>query len=323
MTLRDYAAKHLTSARRHGVRTTVKRAASEAVLKTAAPLARRRATSIWSTDWDICLVLDGCRADTYSEVMGRDGSAWSVGSASPEWISHTFHPRHNDELDTVGYVSANAFTGKDGTETRALNPAVFPLEVRLGYLDEVWRDRWNPTGELPTVSPTDMTARGMWAWQHRDRLDIDQLIVHYMQPHVPFRQRPEWTAGWDLDGFGTGGGKGKNDWKKVRDGELPRDEFLEAYRDNLEWVLEDVHRWLDTVDGCVLVTADHGNAIGELGQWGHPPRSANPAVRRVPWDRHVVRGDGVTVGEVPGDPPVVGESGAAVPTERLAALGYR
>lgn len=335
MSIRDFVRKEWRIAREQGLGTAVRAGIGEATMKVAGPLADARSTPIWDADWDICLVLDSCRADTWRTVVDDERwgtadnvaqTAWSVGSASPEWLSKTFADEYEAHWRRAGYVTANPFSGKKGDECKYLNDAVFPLDSRgLGYFDEVWRDQWEANGDLPTVAPETVTDRALWAWQRRDQYSFDRLVVHYMQPHIPFRSRPEWTAGWKLKSFGTGGGAGKDDWHKLRDGDLSADAFWNAYRDNLRWVLNDVDRIIHTTNARVLITSDHGNAAGEWNQWGHPPGSANPAMRRVPWV--IVGGTGQLeeVVEPAGNPPVVGGTSTEkrTVTDRLEALGYR
>jgi hypothetical protein len=327
MAIDEFARKHLSTARAQGLRPAVRAAAWETAAKVAGAAVSRRARSIWDSDWEVCLVLDACRADLWAEVaprwLGRS-TAYSVGGCSPEWIDRTFSADY--DLEGVGYVTANPFSSKGPDGLGAVRDgSAYPLRDRgLAYLDEVYADRWNPDGRLPTVTPADVTARARWAWNRRDELGIEQLVVHYMQPHIPFRSRPEWCHGWDLDGFGTGGGYFKDTWKKIRDGELQADAVWAAYADNLRWAIDDaVTPWVTGSDASLLVTSDHGNAMGEWGEWGHPIRSNNPAVREVPWVRTVGLEDR-PVGDVPGDPPAryASGSGETVVEDQLAALGY-
>jgi len=37
------------------------------------------------------------------------------------------------------------------------------------------------------------------------------------------------------------------------------------------------------LEGEIIVTADHGELLGENGEWGHPIGSEKPALRGVPW----------------------------------------
>jgi hypothetical protein len=101
-----------------------------------------------------------------------------------------------------------------------------------------------------------------------------------MQPHVPFRSRPEWFEEWsETETWGS------SIWNRVRTGDISREEIFEAYRDNLEWVWgeDGVSRLRENCDARIGVTADHGNAAGEWGFYGHPVGAPIPSVRHVPW----------------------------------------
>jgi hypothetical protein len=155
-----------------------------------------------------------------------------------------------------------------------------------------------------------------------DTVDADRLVVHYMQPHMPFRMFPEWFDGWGgASNFGSVSEQLDTDiWHKLRDGQLGEREFWQAYRDNLRWVLDEVRRWVEHVDGRILITSDHGNAKGEWGLWSHPPGMASPQLRWVPWILVNGKGWGVEY-DVVGEPPVVG-AGETDTEEQLRALGY-
>jgi hypothetical protein len=197
---------------------------------------------------------------------------------------------------------------------------VYPLEDRgLAHLDEVWRDSWgdNDYG-VETADPGTVTDRAMAAWQHREELSMDRMVVHYMQPHMPFRSQPEWFNGWgDVWDFGDVENQDDVDiWLKLRDGQFGPDVFWRAYADNLEWVLEEVRRWADESEATILITSDHGNAKGEWGQWSHPPGSSNPVLRRVPWCIVEGGGDGVS------SEASMGSDADVNVEERLRDMGY-
>lgn len=333
MTIKDFIAKERALLHNGEIRHACREATGDMWNKAMLAYGKQvKATPIWSADWDVCLVLDGCRADTFESVLStRAGereylppvdTRWSVGSASPEWIYETFRDRHRDHWQRAGYVTANPFSGKQGGEKQFVHPSVYPLRDRgLAHLDEVWRDGWQESTDVETVSPSDVTDRALSAWGRRDGLGMDRLVVHYMQPHIPFRRRDYWSPGWEgFDRFGTCG-KLKGDWHQLRDGEIDPTEFRAAYEDNLRWVLNEVDRWRETTTADILVTSDHGNAKGEWGEWGHPLGSVNPALREVPW----VRFDGVgddSLARV-ADAAVSRQHGGETATDRLKALGYR
>lgn len=241
--------------------------------------------SIWERgDWDICCLLDGCRVDALEATIGNVDSYRSVASTSPTWVERTFA----NAPDGVAYVSANPFSP--------------PAEDAVRHLEMV------PVREVSgveTAPPQDVTTRAVDVWQHREELGIDRLVVHYMQPHVPFRSRPEWFQ--NLDRWGS------HRWQDIDD-DIDRDEWLVAYRDNLAWALVDgVGQLASAVDATIAVTADHGNATGEWGLWGHPRGGLAPSVRRVPW---------TTIDGVVAEPIEVGEKGDYDAESQLEALGY-
>lgn len=332
MSLKDFARKKRVEVGEKGIIAAAKTGVQEATIKASKPIAQYRSTPIWDVDFDVCLVLDACRMDLWNELMKererydwQNQSEWSVGSASVEWINNTFSPEHSDQIAHAGYVTGNPHTAKQPTFGSYTSEAVYPLHTtEIGYLDEVWADQWH-IDEYETVRPEILTERGFYAWQHRDEYDIDQLIVHYMQPHIPFRNGLEWSTGWDnVLAFGEARDTDEElgDWQKLQYGKIPETEFWKAYKDNLQWVLTEVDRWISQTDARLLITSDHGNAMGEWGIWGHPPGIGSTALREVPWV--VIEGNGTSSVEVEprGNPPELATENTDV-KERLEALGYR
>jgi hypothetical protein len=108
------------------------------------------------------------------------------------------------------------------------------------------------------------------------------MIVHYMQPHLPaIGSEIEIGGGIDSDEVGEGMG---GVWDRMRYGDIDDESTWQAFRDNLQFVWEDVELLMRNVDGTVAITADHGNCLGEWGTYGHPTGLPWPQLRRVPWD---------------------------------------
>lgn len=68
-------------------------------------------------------------------------------------------------------------------------------------------------------------------------------------------------------------------WNEISDEEL-----LEAYKKNYKRVLPSIRQICDVYHGQVLITADHGNHIGEKAIYGHPGFLASRELREVPFD---------------------------------------
>jgi len=253
-------------------------------------------TNIYEEDWDALLILDGCRVDLLSEVteaypfLSAIETRLSVGSMSSEWLANTFRVQHSDEIRDTAYVTANPFTEDvlAGDELESL-PKVMATpfsekwnvidESDLELLDEVWRDCWDD--DLGTVPPRSVTDRAIKAGRNQE---VNRLIVHYMQPHQPFLSEDDSISPSVTRGAFQDESQGGNVWESVRSGEYDLDTVWQAYRANLELVLEDVSLLLQNLDAeTVIITADHGNAVGEWSVYGHPVGFLHPAVKRVPW----------------------------------------
>jgi hypothetical protein len=276
-------------------------------------LAERRPTDVLDEEWDDLLILDGCRFDTFAECNAIDGdlqSRISHGSQSWEFLRENFAGARAH--DTV-YVTANPFASR-------LEDDVFHAVVDL--LDE-WDER------LQTVPPETVAEAAIDA--HRQFPD-KRLIVHFMQPHYPFIG--ERGRNLDVRGYRPnqdGGFDAPSVWKILRHDRyehdsVTREAVVEAYRENLELALPHVERLVAELPGLSVVTADHGNLLGErllpipVREYGHPRGLFSPALVRVPW---LVVDDG-SRRTVTSEPPVEQSPAAeAVVSSRLSALGYR
>lgn len=233
----------------------------------------QRATNVYSRKWDVLVILDGCRVDLLESVaddyafVDNVTSLYSVGSTSEEWMQRTFGGVDSATRESTGYVTANAHLQHTSVDTN-----------EFSVLDEVWRYGWDD--ELGTVRPRTMTDRAIAV--HRNT-DVDRLIVHYMQPHAPFLDDPELTDGMTLNGNPDSPGS-VNVWDKLSDGRLSWAEVWNAYRRNLCRVLDEVALLRENVDADrLVVSSDHGNAMGELGQYGHGRHERVDSVCQVPW----------------------------------------
>jgi hypothetical protein len=302
MTLLDEAVRGLRGAGLGAVRE----AAWHLALKYGASL---DADPVVGADWDLLVVLDACRADLWAEVVGPDDdlpvgtSRIAPGGTSTEWLDAVFG-RESADLDDVGYVTANPYSAShvDGS--------------RLAHFEEVWRTGWDD--DAGTVEPRAVTDAAVRAARGPDP---DRLIVHYMQPHFPSLVDDR-DDGVDLDSFGA---ESLSVWEDLRFGRRSRTEVWESYRANLELVLEDVRLLLSNVDADrAAITADHGNAMGERGIYGHAAGLALRPLREVPWavteatDRHTYQPEAAAEAEAAEE----GADDDAV-AERLRALGYR
>jgi len=229
-----------------------------------------RGTNIYEREWDTLVILDACRVDLLREIaseysfVGPVESFESVGSMSEEWMDKTFTEEYADEARQTAYVTSNVFSERVLTVDQFLK------------LDEVWRYAWDE--ELGVVPPRPVTDRAIAVARERQP---DRLIVHYMQPHHPF-VAADVSDEFVADPFGRENGTTVVD--ALRKGRISQESFWNAYRENLRLVLEDIAVLLANHDAdTVVLTADHGDAVGEWGIYDHPAGCLHPVVKDVPW----------------------------------------
>ena len=273
-------------------------------------LARRGSRSVYEREWDVLLLLDCARVDMMEAV--RDEYEYvtevsehvSPGTTSPEWMEHTFTDEYADEIARTLHVTANPHSADrlDGDD--------------FLHLEEVWRDGWNE--EHGTILPRTITDRAIAL--HRE-LRPDRTIVHYMQPHGPFIPFPDLDVK-DVSGPERGGDGGKNVPELVESG-YTREELWKFHVENLRCVLDDLEVLLSNIDADrVVISADHGQALGEGGEWGHHWGSTLDCLRTVPWCETSASDTGTYEPEYELDGTASDDEDRSVVEDRLEHLGY-
>jgi hypothetical protein len=234
-----------------------------------------------SQDEFILVILDACRYDVFEEIYcdyvdGELSRVWSSGRWTADYVRRTWDDSHDlTYLSSIPVVSDFYFELR-GYEFRPSN-----------YFDEVvplWDRKWDPElGTVPADEVTD-TALAYSAQSNRTR-----LVAHYAQPHAPYvgdtmilpcdseeveRDLQELLEK-DIDR------PSQRIYNWIKSGELPESELWQAYRDNLRYVLDEVVRLVRRADCPVIVTADHGEHLGEDDKYLHEVESC--LIRQVPW----------------------------------------
>jgi len=254
---------------------------------------------VFSEDWDNLLILDACRYDSFCDytLPGKTESRISRGAATPEWIRANFSDR---ELHDVVYVSSNSYYALLRNE---INAEVHHFE----NLEE--RDLQDPVTGIERPEAVADVATEM-ASQYPNK----RLLVHFGQPHYPYLGE---TGSDQLE-------PGKNLEDAVIDAQVPAQVIRDAYHETLDLAIDAVRSLLDELDGKTVVSADHGEMLGERSSpfpfrdYGHSPGVYHEHLVTVPWHvySHGPRRD--VIEEVPrGDLTTSGVE------ERLEKLGYR
>jgi len=260
---------------------------------------------VMEEDWDTLVLLDACRYDMFAEQVefeGELGSHISLGSTSEEFLDRnfsdgTFH-------DTV-YVNANVYFPKLGLDQDETFHATIDL-----------LDDWDPDLEIAHPETVFDAAK-----EAHEQYPNKRVIVHFMQPHIPFIGEYGQQLQEQFDY--------RSVWKPFRRGERPisLEEVWRAYNENLEIVLEYVKSLREEISGKMVVSADHGNMVGERQgpiptrkMYGHPWGVYTPQLVQVPWfvfeteeRRNVTTDPPVSVRKQPDD----------LIEDRLQSLGYK
>jgi len=220
-------------------------------------------------EWDVLVILDACRYDLMVDVqnefefISEIDSRQSLGTATWEWMPATFGTVPASTLQKTAYICGNPYS------------AQFLNEGDFMRLDEVWSYAWDD--DRGTVPPRPVTDRAIATGRE---IDAERLVVHYMQPHVPFIESansPRLKQNFPSD-------DSTDDWNLVKSGDKDINEVMCEYRENLNMVLSDVQLLLSNIDSDrFVVTSDHGNAIGEYGLYGHNDQVPIDALHKVPW----------------------------------------
>ncbi|WP_158854456.1 hypothetical protein [Halorhabdus sp. CUG00001] len=306
MTLFDWASDSVAAVRERGLIDGGKQSATEFYQGLFRQVGRRwnYGRYIYEYDWDLLIVLDACRADLMAEVVEEydfltDQAAYSSASSSGEWHRKNFTDAYADKMARTGLVSANPYTDMHVDES----------DFQL--LDEVWQTEFDEElGTIPADRVVDHTIEA-----HRE-VNPDRLVAHFMQPHYPFVPDSAINVG---DGMALGYDHTPWDtiWDALKHGEVDRDKVWDGYTDNLRYVLDHVETLLENVDAeRVVITADHGNLLGEWGLYAHPQYVPIRSLKHVPWVVTSATDSGEHI-------TVTSDTGQVAVDDQLEALGYK
>lgn len=213
-------------------------------------------------DWDTLLLIDACRYDYFAELSDLPGSLGdrrAPGSMSQEFIEHSFAAR---QLHDTVYVTSNPFAVE-------IKPGTFHDVISL--VDEYYDN------DVGTVPPNDVTEA---AFEAHEEYPHKRIIVHYMQPHEPFLSNLGQIISERLRWAG-------NQYHLPRGMDL--DDLRRAYRENVEIILDELDAVIDELSGKIVVTADHGELLGErlfpipIRGLEHPRSIYEEILLQVPW----------------------------------------
>ena len=224
--------------------------------------------------WDTLIILDACRYDYFEQEYasfigkGKLRKLKSPASWTYAWLSEVF----GGEYEDITVYSAHPGLNSKG------------IGRHMGYVGskhfkkiiDVWDFGWD--SKLGTVHPKTLTEAVLEDVSSGDFKGRN--IIWYVQPHSP------WIGETRLGGS-------RRDWndkevltdvmRGIKSGEISRDTFMRAYRDNLRLVLRHVAELIPYLKGTVVISSDHGELLGEWGFYTHISYVGLPGLKEVPW----------------------------------------
>ena len=273
--------------------------------------------SVMEEGWDHLIILDACRYDYFSKVYrdylrGKLKKAISLGSDTVEWCKKSFRKRYND----VVYISANPIVNSK------VEVEGFTARKHFHRVVDVWDRGWDEKlGTVHPKEVNKATQKLKDDYPHK-RFIIHYLQPHYpylvyklrtprgrpkishgrilrspAQPPLSVRARMKllhacvylakhttsWqipTTSWKIRGLLNLPPASPMDAVRRRIGESG---LRQLYKDNLRLVLQYVASLVEDLSGVIIITADHGERLGEGGAYSHRAGLSDPLLLEVPW----------------------------------------
>jgi len=241
---------------------------------------------ILNEEWDNLIILDACRYDIFKQEIKNSGingtlrKVKSRGSHTTTFLPENFKKQH---YPNIVYVTANPYVDKI-------------LKGKFHKIISVWKDGWSE--KYHTVLPKTMYEYSNDAiLKYPDK----RLIIHFMQPHFPYigfphgaesmnrlrnsllykeeqaRKRPTNVKMFSLYGV---------DYYRL----IKRKDQIDLYRENLTITFPYLKRLVNSLPGKTVITADHGESIGDIihpllpiRYYGHNQALKTRVLINVPW----------------------------------------
>lgn len=251
---------------------------------------------ILDEDWDILVVLDACRIDTLKETSPFDSEIHAAVTQGPNtgtWYRQNFADMDNDNII---YLSGN--------------PAAADADVANTFFkfedcyNKYWDDNIKTLNGEGTVDPQKLARTAIY---YNKEYPDKRIVAHFLQPHTPFVDTPATPSNAKYNHAG------------IRKGKVSAEEIMKATSECLDYLSDALREIKKYTDGEILITADHGDALGEIGVYGHPPWARIEQVTKVP--RQIIHGDGRNL-EIDTLPSNFNNNEGVTRDERLKQLGY-
>jgi hypothetical protein len=267
--------------------------------------------------WDYLILLDACRYDYFEQLyhkyfMGNLSKKLSVGSSTRQWRDKSFTEFYPDVI----YISSNPYINYQ-VRTKG-----FWAKEHFSKVYDLWQSEWDskkgtvlPEAVTKRAIEIINANRNKRAIIHYSQphepylgLDLSESVLHRHRPlifgiHKKNDQKQTKPTTTDkimkmLQGlFFRIGLKGNLAFWKLREfmNLAPanhmdairriagKEGLRKAYKQNLVLVLKQVAELLNHLTGKIVITADHGEMLGESRCYGHWGGAKKKQLLEIPW----------------------------------------
>lgn len=212
-------------------------------------------------DWKYLLILDACRYDLFKEVIDEynlEGNLQLIDSGASD--TEKWYLEHWSEKNDVVLVTSNPR----------------PLICKDSFYKVVKAWEGNEINPVTTLK-----------YLENEKVPNKRHLIHFIPPHLSYigpkgraflkkikaidnRRMPIFRNIYNaIQDYGR-----KNGW----------DELKVYYKESIKTILDIILRREYLFDGKVIITSDHGELIGENGNYNHDwDRDKTGVLRKVPW----------------------------------------
>jgi len=234
-------------------------------------------SDILKEDWDILIILDACRYDTFIKCIDPyfANVTRPVNSEASDTINWLYKHWSDKKRNDILYISGNTFIASKKSVYSSYHAYKF-----FGKVVDTWMHGWDK--ESDTVMPVSVYFDFLFNMNEYKR-----TIVHFLQPHAPymFKVKKITPLGLvkrilpkEIQTFIFKNIKKiisyKTRQKLYREADYKHkytdDEIKEAYEENLKYVLPYVYDIIrKSKNKKIIITSDHAEYLGENGRYGH------------------------------------------------------
>jgi len=218
---------------------------------------------IQKASWDNLIVLDACRYDVFSKLVVQSKLNGKLLKLLPdvintkEWYKLNFGKKNNDIILVTGHP----------------HPYWFKENFyRTIFLKKNWLKPEETLKEAVRIQEVYPKKR---------------KLIHLVQPHIPFIGEEGRKLSEELDlmpeSWRNLGGTTAYDRINKFAKENGFERLWKCYTENLEIALRVVEEYIGKLKGSKVITADHGETIGEGGKYRHNCKEVKKIP--IPWFR--------------------------------------